>query len=256
MNAQANWSRPKQLCTQFVLAVLTRVRSTSMRSTRILLPLTPPTLIALPTNHVNTSFTPVGSEADLCVDDHTPVHTQEEETAMRLAVKRLSLLAVIAVALLTCAFWGIGEATHSAGENPPQDFVTGTAWHVGGGNAEFEVHISAHSGPLGENPDGIVVVFYHEGNEYHRDRVTCLNVTGNLAVIGVEVVETTGATFASPAAGVGQYIVVRDNGEPGAGVDEITGHPFFFPPPTVWPPVLPIVQQVFQGNYVVHDGAP
>jgi hypothetical protein len=183
---------------------------------------------------------------------------------MRLAAKPFSLLAVIAVALLTCGFWGLGEATHSAGENPPQDFVTGTAWHVGLTGSpefpqpEFEVHFSAHSGPLGENPDGIIVWFFHSTQAYYKGRVTCLSVTGNLAVIGVEITETRGESpFLPPnAEGMGAFWSVEDNGEPGAGVDGVTGHPLFFPPPVVCPPFLPVVQQVFRGNYVVHDGAP
>ena len=120
-------------------------------------------------------------------------------------MRRMLLLVVLALALPGTL---LGPHTASA-QTPPQDSVTGTL-------PDDTVHpviwtINASSGPSGENPTGTL-----EGEFFGRlpFPVTCLQVTGNRAVIGGR------ATQPSANIDVRVYLIVVD--EPGEVQDRIS----------------------------------
>ncbi len=89
------------------------------------------------------------------------------------------------------------------------DFVVG-----GFQQADFNWGVSAHSGPTGEEPFGHVSTTFPEGpsdGKQGRWRVTCVNVFGNLAAIGVVPTEAASNDAADPL-----VFVFRDAG-PGGG---------------------------------------
>jgi hypothetical protein len=173
---------------------------------------------------------------------------------MNLNRQKLTSIATSVLALLGLALApGIGFASHSNGNSsgPPKDFVTGAGVHS---VPETKFTISAHSGPLGEDPKG-KLSFQIEGEPRIKAEVTCLIVTGNNAIAT--------ATGTKPEANEGQIIVMQavDNGEPGDPVPDLLRFSFTGAirpapgQPGCFVPVLPPVP-VTQGNIVVHDGQP
>jgi hypothetical protein len=82
---------------------------------------------------------------------------------------------------------------------PPQldtATATGSIGNVGSVNSVFNIQVDAHSGPSGENPGGFasmdtIVQIEVMGHTFDvdvqiRGPVTCLNVTGNKAVIKID----------------------------------------------------------------------
>jgi hypothetical protein len=83
--------------------------------------------------------------------------------------------------ILTTAIVGMALAVPSASsaQAPTQDSVTSEA------GQPFSIFLDASSGPLGENPTGSVR--WHEGGGLGptwRGDVSCLSVSGNVAIIG------------------------------------------------------------------------
>ena len=154
----------------------------------------------------------------------------------------------------------VAVATHSNGKGPKHDFVRGTG-HFEGTNpgsglpTDARLHVSARSGPSGENPKGRFFVKREAPTELRiRGRVTCLNVVGNQAVVGgrIEGGQAPDATF--PIGG-GVLFQFDDNGEGRVIPDMMQGSPTSTP--TVCPnPVRPARLTVQQGNFVVHDSTP
>jgi hypothetical protein len=72
--------------------------------------------------------------------------------------------------------------------------VTGGDYVRGAVNLDNSIHttitFNATSDPFGANPAG-VVDFRSQAGFFHRDQVTCLNVDGNRATIGVKIVDQT-----------------------------------------------------------------
>jgi len=136
--------------------------------------------------------------------------------------------------------------------------AAGTQDHVlGGGKSVTDlINISAHSGPLGENPWGHVsahnqpaypVEFVVEGD------VTCLRVLGNTAVIGIRNTKLEAAGYPiNVYPGTLQYVT------DGAmlGIPDAISYQF---PITTVPTVCPVPSMVFtifpmtQGNFVIQD---
>ena len=87
--------------------------------------------------------------------------------------------------MLLAAVWPASSSAQ-VGEG---DYVRGTAEldNLIGTTITFE----ATSDPFGANPAGFVDFGTREGF-FHRDQVTCLNVDGNRAAIGVRIVEQQG----------------------------------------------------------------
>ena len=163
-----------------------------------------------------------------------------------LSVLTLALLVSISVA-------GVAGATHSNGEGPKHDFVTGTG-QFSPETVDQEIHVNAKSDPSGEDPQGH---FFIRGTNNRgqaadiRGSVTCLNVNGNNARVGGEIEQSRTPLFPE---GRGILLTITDRGEPGDG-DGFSGNTVLTPPRRCPPPfpVLPVTQ----GNYVVvHDAMP
>jgi hypothetical protein len=133
----------------------------------------------------------------------------------------------------------------AAAQTPNQDFVVGTA---GFGDPQFGVtaSIDAHSGPIGENATGTAT--FGARQTFFGGPVTCLNVTGNRAVIGGD------SAFVGPAGYL--FVVVDDSA---TGVPDLFG--LLFPPPAEAPTTCPSdldvpLQPASSGDLIVHDAQP
>jgi hypothetical protein len=160
----------------------------------------------------------------------------------------MALLALLAVA-------GLAAANHSGGKGPARDRVAGTGAVdtpvTPFGPIFVKLHVNAKSGPSGENPRGKIVF---RGNpppfgavDVHG-KITCMNVTGNQAVVGF-VVTKSRAGF--PVGTHGEFSIL-DAGEPGAGGDRFEGRPVAGGGPSTCAPFFPR-QVITQGNFIVHD---
>jgi hypothetical protein len=149
------------------------------------------------------------------------------------------LLPVLVAAVVGCV------PAVAAAQTPDQDFVVGSA---GFGDPQFGVtaSIDAHSGPSGENATGSAT--FGARQTFFGGPVTCLNVTGNRAVIGGD------SAFVGPE---GYLFVVVDNSATGA--PDLFG--ILFPPPAEAPTICPSnldvpLQAAASGDLVVHDAQP
>ena len=141
-----------------------------------------------------------------------------------------------------------------AAQGPRVDLVAGTAQFTDGLVADTEWHVNAKSGPMGENPQGHFFVRLESAillNLDFRGRVTCLNVTGNVAVIGGEI---TASRTPDAVVGQGILIEVTDNGEGNDDPPDTFNGAFTLIPPQICPPA-PLFPgaPATQGNFVVHD---
>ena len=131
-----------------------------------------------------------------------------------------------------------------------RDRVVGKATHLGA-DAPFPpitVRVNASSDADGSNPRGVLTVRSDEIGQRRRGEVTCLNVQGNTATIGIRIVKAEDPN----AVGKGELFKIIDNGDSG---DQIAGYAITATPPTVCPP-LPFTVGVVSGNYRVSDAAP
>jgi hypothetical protein len=121
-------------------------------------------------------------------------------------MNKAPLIAASAIAIFALSG---GSASAAAGG---QDQVTGSAKI----DAGIHFEISAHSGPLGEDPrgNGRSQVDLPEAQGDTQGRVTCLNVMGNQATVELQITRST----QNPAF-VGQYsyLFFQDNGPPAGG---------------------------------------
>lgn len=165
-------------------------------------------------------------------------------------------LVALTVGLLALAVLPVvAGATHSSGKGPKKDFARGTG-HFEGlsplGQTVITMHVSARSGPSGQNPKGRFLVKRDLPTELRqRGRVTCLNVVGNQAVIG-GVIERSRVP---DDIGDGILFQFDDNGNGTVISDRMHGSPTSTP--TVCPPPVPAARlPIQQGNFVVHDATP
>ncbi len=146
----------------------------------------------------------------------------------------------LVMALMTPA----GQAT-----SPKQDSVEGTARHLGA-DLPFpviEVRIKARSDATGTKPRGRVFLEVPSFLSDYRGRVTCLNVEGLEATVGIEIVKSENPS----QEGKGQLWSVVDGGGSGAP-DRIAGFPITTTPP-VDCPLLNFNVPIVSGDYVIHD---
>jgi hypothetical protein len=155
-------------------------------------------------------------------------------------VRRLTPL-LVASAL--CALAAPGGAT---AQLVTQDSAIGSG--TAGEEWSFDFH--ATSGPSGENPSG-EVRFVFQGTIQVEGTVSCLGVTGNQAVIGVDV------TFSSAGPFPGAFVNVTDGGGP-AGEDTFDARPEWggVPSDCSVPPPFLAERTVDSGDIIVHDAPP
>jgi hypothetical protein len=126
--------------------------------------------------------------------------------------------------------------------------VKGTAEHVGADPPfpVIQVRINARSDEAGADAKGYVTIQGGSPVVPYTGRVTCLNVRGNEATIGIEIVKSSDPALE----GQGQLWNVV-HGTP----DQIAGFPLTPTPPTDCPPLFFSVP-VISGDYVIHDAVP
>ena len=138
---------------------------------------------------------------------------------------------------------GVAAPGGAAAAPANRDSVQGTATHLGADPPfpRITVRIQASSDADGSNPQGVLTVRSSDIGQRRRGEVTCLNVAGNTATIGIKIVRAE-----DPAAvGKGELWNVVDNGD---GGDRIAGYALTTTPPTVCPP-LSFTVPVVSGNY-------
>jgi hypothetical protein len=131
-----------------------------------------------------------------------------------------------------------------------RDSVDGLATHLGADPPfpRITVRIRASSDADGSNPRGVVTIRVPDIGQRRRGNVTCLNVHGNTATIGIEIVKAEDPT----AVGKGELWNVVDNGDSG---DQIAGMALTDAPPTVCP-ALSFSVPVVSGSYRIFDATP
>jgi hypothetical protein len=169
------------------------------------------------------------------------------------------LLAALTLALLVSLALAVSaaNATHSEGEGPNHDFVSGTGQFQGLLAIDLEIHVNAKSGPSGEDAQGHFFIRQQPGFVFTeldiRGEVTCLNVQGNRATVGGEITESkVDPTFE----GLGVLVYVEDRGEGNEPNDGSLIAFFTATPPEECHAPIPIPLLFEQGNYIVHDATP
>lgn len=139
------------------------------------------------------------------------------------------------------------SATHSPGGGPKSDKVDGTVEDL----FPSTLHVNAISNPDGTDARGHLW-YTADATGFVVDvagEVTCLNVQGNRATVGMRIDRSKLPGF--PGEGNGFLFVVNDNGEPG-DTDTHLDIPMAVPP-TVCPNPFVFVFPHDHGNFVVHD---
>jgi len=160
-------------------------------------------------------------------------------------MKRMLTAVVMALCLLA---WVGASATRSAGNGPPNsDKVDGTVEDI----FPSTLHVGAISDPDGSNARG--QMWYTADNPGFTvdvaGEVTCLNVVGSNATIGMKIDRSKLPGF--PGTGNGFLFYVSDYGEPG-DMDSHLDVPLNSPPLTCPPPIVFLFPQM-HGNFIVRD---
>jgi hypothetical protein len=146
---------------------------------------------------------------------------------------------VLIAGLMLAVAAPVGAADHIS--------VTGTGRHLG---ADFpypsiQVHISAFADATGLDPRGKLSVDVENGHSY-TGQVTCLNVLGSQATIGIRIVNSSDPALV----GQGELWSVVDSSSFGSP-DQIAGYEIT-PAPPVLCPILVFNVPIVSGNYVIH----
>jgi hypothetical protein len=154
------------------------------------------------------------------------------------------------VLLLLCLILPVAaSATHSPGDGPDADKVDGTVEDL----FPSTLHVNAISNPDGTDARGqLWYTADNPGFPFVVDvagEVTCLNVQGSFATIGMRIDRSKLPGF--PGEGNGFLFIVHDAGEPG-DMDTHLDIPTAVPP-TVCPPPINFPFPHDHGNYIVHD---
>ena len=157
-------------------------------------------------------------------------------------MRRLPVVAIGLALAMLCS-----SATAFA-QTPTRDSVTGFAFALIPAQnrpppnvMEVDFVFDASSGPAGEDPTGTVMMFPIDGGP-----VTCLNVNGIDAVVGI----------ATPTTNPGGFLIyVSDNATPGEGSDTLALVPVTGPPEVCPAPVSPNTA-IFTGDITVIDAPP
>ena len=177
---------------------------------------------------------------------------------MKRLFAALTLALLCSVALAVSA----ANATHSNGEGPNKDLVSGTATHRTGSNG----HVDAMSGPNGEDPRGHVFIrFVTPFTAVDvKGEVTCLRVRDNRAWA----VGTIERSKVEPSPFSHFAVFIRDIGEGreandrlflavahGPILEPVFGEPC---PQNLIELLEPFITgaPVLRGNFIVHDATP
>jgi hypothetical protein len=178
---------------------------------------------------------------------------------MKRLFAALTLVLLCSVALAVSA----ANATHSNGEGPNKDLVSGTGTHRSGSNG----HVDAISDPNGEDPRGHVFIRFSAGSLIPVDvtgEVTCLRVRDNRAwAVGtIERSKVDSSPFSHFA------VFIADIGEGREANDRlflaVADRPIFVPefgepcPQNLIELLEPFITgaPVLRGNFIVHDATP
>jgi hypothetical protein len=166
-------------------------------------------------------------------------------------MKRLGLV-LAAAGLLAVGVTGVADAGNGGGN--PRDFVAGAVKRLGY-NDSVERHfiLSAHATPQG--PQGSYTATYGQGKTRagYSGRVTCVNVVGNFAKVGIVITSSENR----PDAVVGTYEILRvtDYGNPSDGGQRDSLSPGDFSvTPAVCDAPYGDPTPTYSGNFEVHDG--
>jgi hypothetical protein len=159
-------------------------------------------------------------------------------------MKRILAFLLLAMCLIVPVS---ASATHSPGNGPDSDKVDGTVADL----FPSTLHVNAISDPDGTNARGHLW-YTDDATGFLFDEagvVTCLNVVGNNATVGMRIDRSKLPGF--PGEGNGFLFYVSDYGEPG-DMDSHLDVPQVIPP-TVCPPPITFAYPQKSGNFVVHD---
>jgi hypothetical protein len=151
--------------------------------------------------------------------------------------------------IAACSVLVVGALPGSAGAaDPARDSVRGKAIHRGADSPfpRITVRIHASSDAGGSNPIGWLVVRSFDLGQHRRGAVTCLNVYGHEATVGIQFFK------AEDPALIGKGELFHVVGGGASGVDHIAGFPITDTPPTACPK-LSFNVPVVSGNYRIHD---
>jgi hypothetical protein len=153
-------------------------------------------------------------------------------------MRRLVIVITAGAALVGLAAPGSAVATPATRVS-----VRGNATHLGADSPfpRITVLVQASSNANGSNPRGMLTVRSADIGQRRRGEVTCLNVDGNTATIGIKIV----AAEDPAVVGKGELWKVVDGGDFG---DEIAGYQVTATPPSSCPS-LTFSVPVVSGNY-------
>jgi hypothetical protein len=153
---------------------------------------------------------------------------------------------LVAAAGLAASLLAVTAPAGMAADNS----VNGTGRHLGADPPfpTIQVHVNASSELGGLNPKGQMSVDAEGFHSYTGD-VTCLNVLGNVAIVGIVITKSSNPSFV----GLGEQWTIADLGSPGDS-DSIAGYPLTATPPDCAPQFFTV--PVVSGNYTVHNSAP
>jgi hypothetical protein len=186
------------------------------------------------------------------------------------------------LATAVVAALNLGWATTAGAQVPAQDSVTGRAATCPSVDLDPEsclraglplpyivLAANAVSGPSGQDPAGTMSWGEYPGGSMilsGETQVTCLSVTGNVAIIGVTGTFSFISLFGSGTRPTAGLIRVTDGGGPASGLDSFEFEPNLLRPPVDGPLPGPTdcssfpagldVRHNVGGDLVVHDAPP
>jgi hypothetical protein len=160
---------------------------------------------------------------------------------------------------------GLALAPAAGAQTPAQDSVTGTGANcvqVGtcppGVTADYwSLTVDASSGPSGGDPAGTVTWYqrYLGGGTRGAVDVTCLSVSGDVAIIGIAGTRTFFGVFGEIPQPIAGLIRVTDKGGPASSLDRFELH-LTEPPDPADCSSFPAGEEVLRnadGDFAVHD---
>lgn len=168
-------------------------------------------------------------------------------------MKRFGLVLVVAC-LMALVVSGTAAATGGGGHHS-RDFVIGSIKRLGV-NDSLERHFTVAAFETRWGAEGIYHATYGKGADRtsYSGRVTCVNVVGQNAMVGIQVTRSNGV--ADAVVGTGELIRISNYGGPNVPGQRDSISPGAFSPtaPTVCPAPIQVATPTFAGNIIIHDG--